>query len=208
MFLERAGFEVSSVPYFDRDDVPAIEDLADETARAIQPDQMLVGYSAGGRIALEAMLRGARPRAAVIVSAGLGIEDENARVARFAADDQWAARFESEAWKPLMRDWNAQSVFSGHVMPRDERLYRRRGLAAALRRWSPAVQIPLAPRLHTIDVRTMWVVGSRDRHYLQEARRALLLLPRAELMVLEGAGHRVPWESPDAFIACLRAFVD
>jgi hypothetical protein len=50
----------------------------------------------------------------------------------------WPARFESEDWETLLRDWNAQPIFGGHVMPRQERDFDRRELVRQLREWAPA----------------------------------------------------------------------
>ena len=64
---------------------------------------VLLGYSMGGRLALE-LLQRERFAKAVIISAGLNVPDP----ARVARDEEWARRFESEEWSSLMRAWNAQ----------------------------------------------------------------------------------------------------
>jgi 2-succinyl-6-hydroxy-2,4-cyclohexadiene-1-carboxylate synthase len=165
----------------------------------------LLGYSLGGRLALHALLDGARYRNAVIVSAGLGVEED--RDARLAQDEHWAERFEHGEWYTLMRDWNAQPIFGGHAMPRHESDFDRRELARQLREWSPALLPPVAARLHEIEIPVLWIAGSRDAKYVAEARRAVELLPNAELWIAEGAAHRVPWEQPEAFAARLREFI-
>ena len=147
------------------------------------------------------------PRA-VLVSTSLGIEDVALRDARRAADEAWARRFESDPWESVLTDWNAQPVFAGHRLDRPESAHSRPVLAAALRQWSPGLQEPLTPRLATIDVPTLWIAGANDAKYVAEASRAAALMPRGEAAILENAGHRVPWEAPEAFIATLLAFVD
>jgi len=165
----------------------------------------LLGYSLGGRLALHALLDGARYRNAVIVSAGLGVEED--REARLAQDEHWAERFEHGEWYTLMRDWNAQPIFGGHAMPRHESDFDRRELARQLLEWSPAALPPVAARLYEIEIPVLWIAGSRDAKYVAEARRAVELLPKAELWIAEGAAHRVPWEQPEAFAARLREFI-
>ena len=162
---------------------------------------VLLGYSMGGRLALR-MLEERRFRCAIIVSAGLNEPDEDRR----RRDEQWARRFESEAWPSLMRDWNANPVFGGHIIDRREADYDRRELARQLREWSPAVLPP--PRLESIDTPVLWIAGERDSKYVEIARRAVGRLPAAELWICPDAGHRVPWEQPEAFVARLRAFLD
>lgn len=161
----------------------------------------IVGYSMGGRRALQ-ILESHRFRAAVIVSAGLNAPDDERR----ARDEAWARRFESDDWSSLMRDWNAQPVFGGHTVERREEDYDRADLARALRQWSPAVMPP--PRLQSIETPILWVAGERDAKYVEIGREAVSRLQDAELWICPGAGHRVPWEQPEAFARRLRAFLD
>ena len=169
---------------------------------------VLVGYSMGGRLALRELLS-VRFRAAVIVSAGLNLEDEGERRERRAADETWARRFESgEAWPELMADWDAQPVFAGHHVGRSERDYDRRRLARELRENSPGAMEPLGPRLAEIVAPVLWVAGERDGRYVEIGKAATERLAGAELWVCPGAGHRVPWEQPEAFVARLRDFLD
>ena len=166
------------------------------------PERVLVGYSMGGRLALQALAHFDR---AVIVSAGLNLEE--GREERRARDEAWAWRFEHDPWDEVMRDWNAQPVFGGHVVERFEHDYDRRELARQLRENSPGVLPPLAPRLHEIEIPILWVVGERDAAYVEAGKRAVSLLPNAELWICPNAGHRVPWEQPQAFAVRLREFI-
>ncbi len=190
-FLRDAGFEIDAR---ELDDVPPSGDT-------------ILGYSMGGRIALHALLDGAKYERAVIVSAGLGIEGEHERAARREADEKWVRRFEHDDWEAVLRDWNAQPLFGGDVRVRRERDYDRRRVVEALRRWSPGVLPPLAPRLHEITIPVLWMAGERDAKYVAEAKRAVSLLPNAALWVCPNAAHRVPWEQPGAFVARLRALL-
>lgn len=162
---------------------------------------VLLGYSMGGRLALQ-LLERQRFAKAIIVSAGLNAPDDARRV----RDEEWARRFEGEEWAAVMRDWNAQPVFGGHSLLRNENDYDRRELARQLREWSPAVLPP--PRLEAIETPLLWIAGERDLKYVEIARAAVARLPHAELWICPDAGHRVPWEQPDAFVQRLRVFLD
>jgi len=187
-----------------------------------RPDEgnVLLGYSMGGRLALQ-LLEGrgavglgpptsfysASPVApqftkAIIVSAGLNAPDD----ARRARDEEWARRFEHDDWASLMRDWNAQPVFGGHALARREEDYDRHELARQLREWSPAVLPP--PRLESIETPILWIAGERDAKYVDVAQRAVARLPHAQVWICPQAGHRVPWEQPQRFVARLREFLD
>ena len=162
---------------------------------------VLMGYSMGGRLALQ-LLERERFRKAVIMSAGLNAPDPD----RVARDEAWARRFESEEWSSLMREWNAQPVFGGHVIHRNEADYDRAELARQLRQYSPAVLPP--PNLEFIDTPILWIAGERDAKYVDIARSAVRRLPSAELWICPDAGHRVPWEQPALFVERLRAFLE
>ena len=172
-FLRDAGFEIETPPL---DAIPPRGDV-------------LLGYSMGGRLALRAL--GGYKRA-VIVSARVTAPEPGR--------PDWAPRFESESWDTLMRDWNAQPIFGGHVMPRRERDFDRRELGRQLREWAPAAfEGP-------IDVPTLFVAGERDPKYVAEAELAVGRWPLAEMWVCPGAAHRVPWEQPQRFVERLLVF--
>lgn len=168
---------------------------------------VLLGYSMGGRIALAELVR--RPyRAAIIVSAGLNLEDEEERRLRREADEVWARRFETDPWPDLMRGWDAQSLFGRHRMWREESNYDRGELARTLRENSPGVLEPLERRLAEIATPVLWIAGERDRRYVEIGLHSVARLESAELWICPDASHRVPWEQPEAFIARLRLFLE
>ena len=164
-------------------------------------EDTLIGYSMGGRLALR-ILEARHFGKAVIVSAGLNTPDRQRRL----RDAEWAQRFETEKWSTLMEAWNAQPVFGGHTVERREEDYDRAELARQLRDWSPAILPP--PRLERITTQILWVAGERDEKYVETGRRAVERLQDAELWVCPNAGHRVPWEQPEAFVARLREFLE
>ncbi|MGZ5443784.1 MAG: alpha/beta fold hydrolase [Thermoanaerobaculia bacterium] len=163
-------------------------------------DGVLLGYSMGGRLALD-LLQRRRYDKAIIISAGLNAPDAERR----RRDEEWARRFESEEWSSLMRAWNAQEVFGGQVVERREEDFDRAELARQLREYSPAVIPP--PQLELIETPVLWVAGERDAKYVEIATRAVARLPHAELWICPDAGHRVPWEQPDALVARIREFI-
>jgi len=182
-FLRDAGFAIETPP------LDAIPDRGDT----------LLGYSLGGRLALQALLNGANYKRAILVSTGLGIEDESARAARRSSDEAWAKRFESEDFEIVMADWNAQPVLAGPALHRTRADYDPR----ALREWSSGGLPPVASRLHELTIPTLWIAGARDSKYVSEAKRAASLA-RGRAAIVDRAGHRVPWEAPSEFVNLLK----
>ena len=183
-FLRDAGFNVDTPPL---DAIP-------------QRGHTLLGYSLGGRLALHALLAGAHYERAIFISTGLGIEDEASRAARRESDEAWAQRFENDDWDTVIRDWNAQPVLAGPALPRTREHYDPR----ALREWSSGALPSVASRLHELTIPTLWIAGARDTKYVGEAQRAASLAHNARVAVVADAGHRVPWERPEDFVALLR----
>jgi len=187
-FLHDAGFEIETPP------LDAIPDHGD----------ILLAYSLGGRLALQALLTGADYKRAILVSTGLGIEGEESRAARRASDEAWARRFESEDFDTVMAAWNAQPVLAGPALSRTRDDYDPR----ALREWSSGTLPPVATHLHKLTLPTLWIAGARDTKYVAEAHRAASIAPNAQAVIVENSGHRVPWEQPSAFVAILRITAD
>lgn len=187
-FLREAGFEIETPPL---DAIPHHGDI-------------LLAYSLGGRLALQALLAGATYRRAILVSTGLGIEGEEARAARRESDQAWAQRFESEEFDVVMTAWNAQPVLAGPALHRTRDDYDPR----ALREWSSGALPPIASRLHDLTITTLWIAGARDSKYVAEAHRAASLASDARVAIVQDAGHRVPWEQPSRFIALLQSAAD
>jgi 2-succinyl-6-hydroxy-2,4-cyclohexadiene-1-carboxylate synthase len=175
----------------------------------------IVGYSLGGRIALALAARHADVVARVLaVSATPGLEDEEERSARAAADDALAAALERDGIEAFIDRWYAQPLFASLRSHPDYGLVSRRragGSSAAwarvLRDASPGRTPPLWDELPHLAARTSLAVGSLDAKYLDLARRAVERAPALRVDVVEGAGHAVHLERPTALAARIDALL-
>ena len=178
--------------------------VADHEGRAAY-----VGYSMGGRLALHIAL--ARPdalTALVLVSATAGIESEDERAARRARDAELADRIEQIGIDTFLDEWLAQPLFAG--LPPGARAGRSTdvaGLASSLRLAGTGTQDPLWERLGGIDVPVLVIAGENDPTYVAHAERLASLLPRADLVTISSAGHALPLEVPDRFVAVVRPWL-
>jgi 2-succinyl-6-hydroxy-2,4-cyclohexadiene-1-carboxylate synthase len=185
---------------------PASFSACDAYVRALTDEPFtLVGYSMGGRVALHAALSaGARLRRLVLVGASPGLADAREREERRAADAALAERIEAIGVEAFAREWAEQPLFAG--MPRgiadladaDRRRNTAEGLAAALRGLGTGVMPPLWDRLGELAMPVELVVGERDEKFRAIAERMREHLPDARVHVVEGAGHAVHLERPDA----------
>ena len=176
--------------------------------RPVERRPVLLGYSMGGRLALHALLDENPPwHAAVIVGAHPGLELEEERVARRASDAEWGAKALSGDWREFLDAWNAQPVLAASGERAAPPVFRRREIARSFVDWSLGAQESLWEELPGIRVPVLWVCGERDAKFRAIGERAVSLMPGAELAVIQGAGHRVPWDQPDAFARRVEAFL-
>src|SRR5436190_1484050 len=78
-----------------------------------------------------------------------------------------------------------------------------RALAAALRGMGTGAMEPLWDRLGALPMPATVLVGAEDPKFVALGERLAAALPAAELVVVEGAGHGLPREAPDAVVAAL-----
>lgn len=162
---------------------------------------VLLGYSQGGRLALQ-VLKAIPERVAGLVllstNPGLANEDIAGREARRRHDESWARRFENEDWESVLASWNAQPVFAGARAepPRAESHEARAIAAASLRAWSLAHQADARELIACHARKILLVVGALDGKYLELGQRLARSGAGPSLCVVPEAGHRVLLEAP------------
>ena len=170
----------------------------------------LAGYSMGGRIALTAAFALAdRLDRLVLIGASPGLGDPAERAERRRADDALADRILEIGIEAFAREWAALPLWEGQpervrAAANADRLRNTpEGLAAALRGLGTGVMDPLWDALPSLNVPVTLAVGERDEKFRLVAERMAERLPRAEVVVVPGAGHAAQLEQPAAVAALL-----
>jgi 2-succinyl-6-hydroxy-2,4-cyclohexadiene-1-carboxylate synthase len=179
--------------------------------------RFLLGYSMGGRLALALLAAGQELwEGAIVVSAhpGLAEGDREGRAARAARDVGWLRALGELEVEQFWERWAGQGVF-GEVREdaawREGRLAmlgaRRAELGAAFGAWSLARQPDYRAMLRRPGVPILWVTGGLDEKFSGLAAEVAKGSGRVRRVVLEGAGHRVPWERTEEFWGECRRFL-
>jgi 2-succinyl-6-hydroxy-2,4-cyclohexadiene-1-carboxylate synthase len=172
-----------------------------------------IGYSLGGRACLQlGISHPGLVEALVLVGSSPGVADPKERQSRRQADNELAHRLrESGDLEAFLADWLAQPLFA-RLDERAANLEARRentpgGLAHALDVLGVGAQDNLWPRLHELAehaIPVLVVVGSADEKFTRIAKEMVAAIgPTAELAVVAGSGHAVPFQRPEAFLETL-----
>jgi 2-succinyl-6-hydroxy-2,4-cyclohexadiene-1-carboxylate synthase len=166
----------------------------------------LLGYSLGGRIALQlAIDHPRRVRRLILVSCMAGIRDEQERARRRERDERLAQILEEDGIGPFLALWEANPVLKTikpipHRIEETLRSMRMNqdplGLASALRTLGVGSMANLWPRLPSIAAKTLLIAGDHDTRYVQAMGEMAKVIPQARFEVVADSGHAVHREQP------------
>lgn len=169
----------------------------------------LLGYSMGGRIALDfALAHTNLLKTLILESASDGIADDQEREARRQSDDALAERIIARGIAAFVAEWEAlplwhtQSKLPDNIrqQQRDQRLQNNPiGLANSLRGHGTGVQTSHRNRLHQLRLPVLLLSGAQDTKFVAIAESMCQHMPHARHVVLLDVGHAAHLENPEAF---------
>ncbi|MDH2924712.1 hypothetical protein A4A71_05035 [Nicoletella semolina] len=191
--------------------------------KLIQQPFWLVGYSLGGRIALDYAINASHsPHSAgslyllgaLLEGANIGLKTEEERQLRWKSDQAWASRFRQETLSEVLKDWYRQPVFAHlSALQRLNLIDQRtnndgKKIAQILEATSLAKQ-PCYDQLcnnlvksHRLHKRFHFFIGEFDRKFRQMATENHL----SHTLIRE-AGHNTHLEQPQQFVQQLLQFI-
>ncbi|MBC2887870.1 alpha/beta fold hydrolase [Gordonibacter massiliensis (ex Traore et al. 2017)] len=198
--------------------VAFLEHVAGE--RAV-PSVPVAGYSMGGRVALAAAIEDPRLFAALVLeSTGLGPASSEERAAARTRDVANAARLREQGVEAFMDAWERLPLFATQrELPPDVRERLRAGrlandAEALARSFEEAGQHAMPGRdavldclrsLRDAEVPVLYLAGALDEKYCalaEHLRESNVCATR----IVEGAGHNVHLEAPEAYVRVLEDF--
>lgn len=175
---------------------------------SIVADQpILMGYSMGGRLALHCLLGDPKIfKAAIILAAHPGLNDQQLRRERSAYDGIWATEFLKTPWASLMREWDkAPALCSSKAIVRAETDFSRRALASSLRYFSLGRQQFLAPKINELSLPILWLSPENEAEKVASIK---LSNPNSEMVQIRRGGHRFMFEDPQLVANLINRFLD
>jgi len=177
-----------------------------------------VGYSMGGRLALGmAVSYPTRVGRLVLESASPGIQTPPERVERQRQDRDLAAWIETQGVAAFVDRWLAQPLFASQArLPAAKREAARAlrlehsatGLAEALRGMGVGVQPSYWRQLGDLQADTLLLTGSLDAKFVALAKEMAKDIPRVRAITVEGVGHNLHLEAPEAWLERVVPFLE
>lgn len=167
----------------------------------------LVGYSLGGRIALDYSLTN-RPRqllGTMLEGTNIGLATERERTQRWQNDSHWANRFNQEPIDQVLQDWYQQPVFTHLTATQRQQLIAQRqhndgkAIATMLLTTSLAKQPFFEPAINankrsTLPLNLHFLIGEKDQKFRQQAEKY-----QFTYQLISNAGHNAHRENPVVF---------
>lgn len=185
----------------------SIEAMAERLLAEAPERFVLIGFSMGGYVAREAARRAPERVVALALIATSARGDNHIQVARRAAV---AGQMKPEAFKGLSHGAAAASLRPGADAAQVERV---RQMSARLgyevfQRQSRLERAGDEDRLGEIACPTLVVAATQDQlRSIAEAKQLRDGITGARLEIIEGAGHMIPIEAPEAMSAVLGAWL-
>ena len=178
---------------------------------------VLVGYSMGGRIALNfALQNAALLNGLVLESSTWGISEETLRRERVQQDEILADFIENNPIEKFIDYWmnidlfNSQKRFSIEMLGqiREQKLANNiTGLANTLRYSGTGTMKPLYDNIKDILLKTLLITGELDSKFTDINEQMVNLFTNAEHKIIKNAGHNTHLEEPQRFIKEINKFL-
>jgi len=209
------GHGSNLAPHGINDTSSAIKELDEQRHLSFREPWHVVGYSMGGRFALQyALMFPKNVLSLTLISSSPGIDDDEAREKRRKDDAAWAAKAQMMPASAFIEEWYGQPVFNSLISKpalREKILasrldYRPRQMAQILQNWGQGNVPSMWNRLSEIQCPVQIVIGSEDKMYAYHAARMRDLSRGIRVVMVDDAGHTVHLEQPGVVKASIQNF--
>lgn len=188
-----------------------------DLARADGVPVVLLGYSMGGRLALQwAINNPSTLRGLILVGTSPGLADASERQARQQSDQALAEKICADGVHAFLRRWQRLPLMESQSAipePWKSSWFHRRtnnsatGLSGSLLGVGTGVLPPLHCSLSELVLPTLLVVGENDTKFCQIMREMHTHLPFSEFHAIPAVGHAAHVEAPYRFAELVADFL-
>lgn len=173
------------------------EFAADFNEKFAGKENIILGYSMGGRLALHCLIDSPNKwKAAIIISAHPGLITDYEKQERLKNDKKWLQKFQTENFDTVMLEWNAQPIFNReNPLNVNKRDYTNQMLEQCLDGWSLGRQGNLNEQIPKLPMPILWIVGENDLKFTELALKLTFSNPKSRVWIAKNCSHRVAWES-------------
>ena len=173
---------------------------------------LLLGYSMGGRLAMDAVVNNpAMWSGGIVVGAAPGLISDDTRTNQLQKDLEWARRFQTEDIQELLNEWDSLPVFCGrpNCASREIPELDSEKISHFFDVFSKARQPNMLPMLSKLKTPPLlYISGCDDLKYTKIGQGLASDCLQIQNKVIPNAGHRVPWENQDAFVSEVSIFIN
>ena len=172
----------------------------------------LVGYSLGGRVAMDYVLNtpAKNLRGVVLEGANVGLNREQERQNRQLNDQKWATRFRQEPIEQVLKDWYQQAVFANLEESKRSILIEKRRINNGTCIAEMLEATGLAKQPYYLDLlkeaqttkNILFFIGERDQKFRQMVEQNQLAH-----QIISQAGHNAHQANPREFAETLIGLV-
>ncbi len=186
---------------------PFSEDVALSVKKRVPNARFLIGYSAGGRVALE--LKNRYPsdyEKVILISTNPGRLNDAEKKKRFEIDQEWIEKLKNQSLDLFLDEWYDQPLFST--------LKKHSSFLSILERRKKQNSGQLARFLETYSLSkktseeiltdAFWICGKEDLKYQKLYRKLIQLY---KIYTIENASHAVHLENPKALAQVLEEII-
>ena len=175
----------------------------------------LMGYSMGGRLALDFACRYPKLLTGLILeSSSAGIEEPDERAYRHTKDLELAKRMQSIPWPQFVSEWYCQPLFESlrthdhfEAMLASRNAQDPAQMARLLKSLSIAKQVSRWVELPHLDLPTLLITGEKDAKYCEIAHRMKQLMPKSRAVTIPHAGHNCHLENIQDMVVEIADFI-
>lgn len=176
------------------------EELLDYLLKKVERGTKLIGYSMGGRIAMELFLRDPNKFSNLyILASHPGLEHKEDIKNRLLWENQWVEKLDGPR-DLFIKDWNKQEIFKNDK-PINFPNVEISQIKKCIEVWGLSKQDNLVPKLKDYSDKVIWLIGSEDKHYKKIAATNIKEYFYAHCVT--GAGHRL-LQHPNYILNCLK----